>query len=84
MKITFPLLDIVDGHKVSTIEFPEMIPMGAPDAGAMYETMVFRLSAEGEVIDEVDSRRYAQPEAASAGHAELVRQVMLIESAFAR
>ncbi|MFJ8676842.1 hypothetical protein [Streptomyces sp. NPDC093589] len=78
-----PLVDMVNGYKVSTVELPFMIPVSAPDGGASYETMVFQLSADGAVIDEVDVRRYATPEAACAGHADMVRDVTVIESAFA-
>ncbi|MEU6331623.1 hypothetical protein ABZ851_30730 [Streptomyces sp. NPDC047049] len=77
------LIDMVSGYKVSTVELPFMIPVSAPDGGAAYETMVFELSADGAVIDEVGIRRYATPEAARKGHADMVRKVTLIEDAFA-
>lgn len=76
------LTETVARYTVSTVALPFMIPVTAPDGGAGYETMVFELTADGEVVDEVDVRRYATPEAARAGHAEMVTAVRLIESAF--
>ncbi|WP_431983803.1 hypothetical protein [Streptomyces qinglanensis] len=77
------LAETVAGYKVSTVALPFMIPISAPDGGAEYETMLFELSADGDVVDEVDVRRYATPEAARAGHTDMVKAVRLIESAFA-
>jgi hypothetical protein len=47
--------------------------------GARFETMVFDTLLD----DEVDSLRYLTPEAALAGHAEMVRTVQVIEEALA-
>lgn len=78
----FRLHTTVGRYRVSTVgcyhppdspDKPE--PLGAGSL-SLYETMVFRLDASGEVDDwsEIDSERWATEEAAEAGHMAYCRK----------
>jgi hypothetical protein len=78
----FRLHTTVGRFRVSTVGCYH--PPGSPDepqpigagADALYETMVFALDEDGEVVDwaESDGERYATAEAAEAGHLRYCQQ----------